>query len=247
MSQTRPHPDAQVLVRFWSLDHYRAEPILWSDSPWDKLVFAEEGTLVVETSREHHVLPPNRAIFVPAGKAHPSRTLGRARVRTLFFAPSMRLARDSGVLEVCPLFRELIGEACRTGPLSADVARDAAIAFLLSEEIRTAPKIQTSIRMPQSEWLLTWARGYVEGEPSTLPTGFSHRTVERRMRVETGLSYGQWCRQARALRGLRALSCGATVVEAAMAADFETVSGFIQSYRKQFGSTPGKIKAGLNP
>lgn len=59
--------------------------------------------------------------------------------------------------------------------------------------------------------------------------------------AEMGLTVGQWRQQAKALRGLRALSAGATVLESAMLAGYETSSGFIQSFRKQFGTTPGRM------
>lgn len=58
MSRSRHILDSDVLVRFWSLDHHRAEPILWTESPWTKLVYAVEGTLQFETAAQLHVLRP---------------------------------------------------------------------------------------------------------------------------------------------------------------------------------------------
>jgi AraC-like DNA-binding protein len=64
------------------------------------------------------------------------------------------------------------------------------------------------------------------------------------MLSETGLTLGQWRQQARGLVGLRSLAQGASVMEAAMESGFETASGFIQSFRRQFGFTPGRILEG---
>ena len=241
MSQSRQHVDAGILVRFWSLDHHSAEDILWPASPWPKVVFAVEGVLQVQTASQVHLIPSNRALFVPAGEKHPARTLGKAKVRTIYFAPHLSVEREQHVFEVRPLFRELIAEACRIGPLSAKHDRDPALTTLLIHEVRSAPKVATTVPMPKSEWLKEWALEFLENPLIQNPIGYSNRTMERRVLSETSLTLGQWRQQARALVGLRELSQGSTVVEAAIAAGFDTSSGFIQSFRKQFGDTPARM------
>lgn len=239
MSQVRQQQG--TIVRFWALDHHRAEPVLWTPSPWVKLVFAAEGTLQMRTENQMHVLPPNRAMVVGPGKHHPARTLGRARLRTLYFAESLPVRRTGQVLEVRPLFRELVQEACRIGPLRAEDAVHLALARLILSEVAASPVLPASIRMPESDWLLAWAEGFLASPREPSDPGFSRRTLERRLLAETGLTLGEWCRQARALLGLQALSRGATVLEAALEAGFETSSGFIQSFKRQFGQTPGSL------
>ena len=123
--------------------------------------------------------------------------------------------------------------------ISSDIGN--ALATLLLNEIKAAPRKPTSIRMPTTKWVWQWAAQYLDEPTVPLPTDFSHRTLERRLVAETGLTLGQWRQQAKALRGLRALSEGSTVLEAAMLAGFETSSGFIQSFRRQFGTTPGRM------
>lgn len=245
MSQSRQAGDDGTLVRFWSLDHHSAEEILWPASPWPKVVFAVEGVLQVQASSRVHLIPSNRALFVAAGEAHPAQTLGKAKVRTIYFVPHLDIAREPLVLEVRPLFRELIAEACRIGPLTADRERDVALTALLIHEVHTAPEVATSVPMPQSDWLKEWASSFLEDPLTPDPLGYSIRTVERKMLSETSLTLGQWRQQARALVGLRELSLGSTVLEAAIAAGFETSSGFIQSFRKQMGDTPARMAKAL--
>jgi len=241
MSKSRQTHDEEVLVRFWSLDHHRAETMLWPTSPWPKLVFAKEGTLHVETSRQLHVLPSTRALYVPAGERHPARSLGRASVRTLYFSPTLAVDREPGILEVRPLLRELIAETCATGPLLRHRERDRAISALLMDEIQQSNPLASSIPMPRAEWLRGWAAGFLQDPAAEPPTGYSQRTLERKVLAETRLTLGQWRQQARLLVGLQELSQGATVLEASIAAGYETASGFIQSFRRHFGTTPGRI------
>jgi hypothetical protein len=187
------------------------------------------------------LIPPNRALFVPTGEEHPARTLGKAQVRTIYFAPHLQVAREQNVLEIRPLFRELITEACRIGPLTDERSRDIALTSLLIQEVRSAPEVPTSVPMPHSDWLKEWALGFLGDPLIPNPTGYSNRTTERRILFETSLTLGQWRRQARVLVGLRELSRGSTVLEAAIAAGFDTSSGFIQSFRKHFGDTPARM------
>lgn len=232
------------MVRFWSLDHYRAEPMLWADTDWTKFVFAAEGTLLLETNQQHHVLPPNRALLLAANQPHTARTAGRACIRTLYFHPCLALPPETRVIDVRPLFRELVSEACRIGPLRRGHTLHEACLTLLLAEVQRAPMMATSIRMPTSLWAKDWAQAYLLDPASSPAAPCSKRTLERTIHRETHVTLGQWCQQARAIVGLRALSEGATVMEAAMTAGYETTSGFIQAFRRQFGVTPGRILHG---
>ena len=241
MSQSRQSEDPKTLVRFWSLNHHRPEEILWPASPWPKVVFALEGVLRIQTTSRVHLIPTNRALFVPAGEVHPTRTLNKAQVRTIYFAPELQVECDEHVLEVRPLFRELIAEACRTGPLTEDRCKDQALTALLIHEVDVAPRTPTSVPMPRSDRLKKWALAFLENPRTPDAAGYSGRTLERLVLAETGLTLGQWRQQARALVGLRELSLGATVLEAAVTAGFDTSSGFIQSFKKQMGVTPARM------
>jgi hypothetical protein len=239
MSQLRQGVDANVLVRFWSLDHHRAEPIFWPPTNWTKLVYGAEGTMVVEAGGELHLVPPCRAILLAPNQAHSARTTGRAKIRTLYFPGAEGVV--SRALEVRPLLRELITEACRIGPLFEDRPLHREMTALLRWEIVHAPSNPTRIPMPTTPWLKAWADSFLADPRDAPPPPCSHRTHERIIQRETGLTLGQWRQRARALVGLRALSEGQSVAEAAFFAGFETSSGFIPAFRRQFGVTPGRI------
>ncbi len=241
MSNLRQPSESDILVRFWSLDHHRSEEILWLTSSWPKLVYCLEGTIHVTTQTTLHLLPPNRALWIKSNEPNPARTLGRAKVRTLYFSPDIKIDNPPHVLQIRPLFRELIAEACLVGPLNRSKPSHASLSNLLVEEITSAPTQSTSIPMPRSEWLKPWCEQYVFDPYLPLPNGYSRRTIERHIKRETNLTLGQWCQLARAIVGFQSISEGRTVIEASVDAGFTTPSGFIQAFRKQFGKTPGQI------
>lgn len=240
MSNFRQGSIPEPLVRFWTLDHYDSDPILWPVSPWPKLVFATKGVLQVQMEQTLHLIPSNRALFVRAGVPHPACTLGKAQVRTLYFSPKLSVSRPQNVLVVRSLFRELITEACRVGPLVSGQAVHQALADLLLSEVNSAPSVPNSIPMPKTDWVLDYADRYLEDPRNAAVPNYSIRTLERRFEAETGLTLGKWRQQARLLVGLRELALGATVLDAGFTAGFETTSGFIQSFKSQIGVTPAR-------
>jgi AraC-like DNA-binding protein len=68
----------------------------------------------------------------------------------------------------------------------------------------------------------------------------SPRTLERRFRRETGMSFGAWRQQARLLRALELLAAGEPVTATALQVGFETPSAFIALFRRALGTTPGR-------
>lgn len=240
MSKVR-QADEGVIVRFWSLDHYRAEQIVWPVSDWPKLVYAAEGTLQVESQDRLWILPANRGLWVPAGIHHRATTLGSARVRTLYFAPAETLPDVDGAIEIGALLREIIVETCRTGPLARGDYRQEALSTLLRSELEVAPKLPSEIPLPRTDWVRDWCRSFLANPEEESEIAYSGRTLERRLKEETGLTAGRWRSHARAVLGLRALSTGSTVQEAALAAGFSTASGFVHSFKRQFGFTPGQV------
>jgi len=90
----------------------------------------------------------------------------------------------------------------------------------------------------------------VQAAPSTAASvtrlarraGAGRRTIERLFLAETKMTVGEWRRRARLLHGMRRLSAGASVTDAALDAGYSSVSAFIATFRKTFGVTPGRYQ-----
>src|SRR5271156_2433922 len=59
--------------------------------PEDQLIFASQGVMAVSTAQGIWVVPPMRAMWIPARTPHSVRMSGPVSMRTLYFLP--RLAR----------------------------------------------------------------------------------------------------------------------------------------------------------
>ncbi|MDH7976037.1 AraC family ligand binding domain-containing protein [Sphingomonas sp. AR_OL41] len=57
---------------------------------WHQLIYASAGVMTVTTEAGSWVVPPNRAVWVPAGMRHAIRFAGHSHFRTLYLMPGWR-------------------------------------------------------------------------------------------------------------------------------------------------------------
>jgi AraC-like DNA-binding protein len=69
----------------------------------------------------------------------------------------------------------------------------------------------------------------------------ARRTLERRFRDETGMSFGMWRQKARLLDSIRRLAEGKSVTDTALDCGYSSVSAFIAAVKETFGYTPGRM------
>src|SRR5215471_9121641 len=87
--------------------------------PEDQLLFASQGVMTLVTREGTWVVPPLRAVWIPAGTEHSVMTSGQVSMRTLYLFPELcrSLPRRCFVMNVSQLLRELILHACAFGRL----------------------------------------------------------------------------------------------------------------------------------
>jgi AraC-like DNA-binding protein len=123
---------------------------------------------------------------------------------------------------------------------------------LLEDEIKTAMAAANdpplALPLPADEQALTLAR-HVLAQPFNSASvdelaqhhGVARRTLERRFRDETGMSFGMWRQKARLLDSIRLLAEGKSVTDAALDSGYSSVSAFIAAFKSTFGYTPGRL------
>ena len=74
--------------------------------------------------------------------------------------------------------------------------------------------------------------------------GATSRTLARRFRVETGMTFGQWRQQVRILEALKRLAMNEPVTTVAIELGYESQSAFISMFKKALGKTPGQYFSG---
>lgn len=199
------------------------------------------------------MIPTGRAVFIPARGEHAIRMWGLVEMRTLFFAPLLTNfeERKCRVVEVSPLLRELILRTVQRAALDSRATPDTWMIGLLEAEVKgastAAEDSPLALPIPIDEPARDLARHLLE-HPTTAETvdelarthGLARRTLERRFREETGMSFGMWRQKARLLDSIRLLAEGRSVTDAALDCGYSSVSAFIAAFKSTFGYTPGR-------
>ena len=217
-----------------------------------QLLFASSGAMTVTGDRASWMIPPGRAVLIPAGTSHSIRMWGEVAMRSLYFPVGTPGAAFGGsacrVISVSPLLRELILRVADLAALDSRVASDAHVMSVLQDELETAHIEPLLLPLPADPRALHAATCVLKNpaEATTAPdlarqSGLSTRTLERLFRAETGMRFGQWRQKAKLLQSVRVLAERGSVTDAALEAGYSSVSAYIAAFKQTFGYTPGAM------
>jgi len=204
--------------------------------------------MTAQAGRWSWMVPPGRAVLIPAGCRHTIRMWGDVAMRSLIFPPSRLVLDECRVLSVTPLLRELVLRVIELGALDVRVAAELRLLEVLLDEIAQAEIAPLALPLPLDRRALAVAH-HVLKEPAEEESldklarrfGAGRRTLERLFRSETGISFGLWRQKVRMLESIRLLAEGRSVTEAALDTGYSSVSAFIASFKVTFGVTPGRL------
>jgi len=217
-----------------------------------QLLFASSGAMTVTGDRTSWMIPPGRAVLIPAGILHSIRMWGEVAMRSLYFpvdAPAPVFAiKTCRVISVSALLRELILRIADLCALDSRVASEARLMSVLMDELEAADIEPLLLPLPEDPRALKAAECVLK-EPANTATattlarscGLSTRTLERLFRAETGMRFGVWRQKAKLLESVRVLVRGGSVTDAAMESGYSSVSAYIAAFKQTFGYTPGAI------
>ncbi len=224
-------------------------PAHWHDV--DQLIYAATGVTTVETTDGVWVVPPARAVWVPAETEHRITMTGKVEMVAIYVAPGqVQLGLDRCcVVQVSTFLRELILRCARNTSEDLEAVRIRREAVLL-DEIRSVDVAPLELVMPADDRARRVALEFL-ADPSQRLTraewaarvGASERTLERLFAQETNTTLGRWKAQARLLEALRLLGAGHSVTQVAIAVGYETPSAFISMFRRALGTTPARYFA----
>ncbi len=213
----------------------------------DQLVYASRGVMTIRTRDGTWVVPPNRAVWIPAEISHSITMSGAVAMRTLYLKPgiAMGLPRDCCVINVSALLKELILYACTFRALKKTVKWQDHLIGVILHQLETVQMVPLQLPHLSDPRLVRIAQIFV-ADPSDRRTlaqccrviGASKRSVERLFQQEIGMTFGRWRQQLRLMQAMRLLAEGAKVTHAALESGYSTPSAFISMFRKALGTTP---------
>jgi AraC-like DNA-binding protein len=238
-----------ILVRSWATTHLSGSEIPSRSYDWDQLAYASQGVMTVHTSQGTWVVPPHRAVWIPADVVYRVEMSGKVSVRTLFFVAGFagRMPDRCRAVNVSPLVRELVLHAVRLGMLRRSVPSEARLARVVVDQLETLPTVPLQLPMPRDARARRAAERLLlgPGEPRSFDeaarvAGASKRTLERLFRSETAMTLGRWRQRLRLIEALRLLAAGQPVTRVALDVGYDSPSAFITAFRRELGTTPGR-------
>jgi AraC-like DNA-binding protein/mannose-6-phosphate isomerase-like protein (cupin superfamily) len=240
-----PTADRRLLVRTNAVGYADGTQLHWHAHDWHQLVYASAGVLLVETETGAWIVPPARAVWVPANVTHRLTARGKVQLRTVYVARHLRAAAHRlGVIDVSPLLRELILHIVQRGMLEASSAADTRLSRVLLDQLQAIDVVPLDLPAPTDPIAEALAAQLQDSPGADLDAlahgvGASRRTLERRFREQTGMSLGRWRQRLQLLRAIELLASGASVSEAGWAVGYASTSSFVTAFRRQLGTTPG--------
>jgi AraC-like DNA-binding protein/quercetin dioxygenase-like cupin family protein len=212
-------------------------------------LYAVTGVLTVTTGEGSWVVPPYRALWIPAGVIHAVHMGGRTSTRSAYVLP--HVAQKAGlpvrctVISVSPLLHALLSEAVDLPAEYPLDGRDDYLMRLLVEEIARMPALPLNTPLPQDPRLAQLCRALLQApsldvdiDSMASKADMSRRSFTRLFREQTGMSFSDWRHQACLMAALARLGRGQSVTRVAMELGYSSTSAFTAAFRRTLGASP---------
>jgi len=213
-----------------------------------QILYASSGVMSVRTPEVSFVIPPQRAVWLPAGMKHEVACRGPVSLRTLYLPRQEgEQKQECRVFEVSNLLKALILETVDLPPLYDMDGREGRIIALLLEEIAHMPNAPYQVSMPLDRRLLRVCSAILDApsDPRDIDdwaklAGMGRRTFTRAFKQETGMGLAVWRQQVRLMEALSLLAAGISITQVAYEVGYESPSGFAAMFRRTFGVAPSQ-------
>jgi AraC-like DNA-binding protein len=221
-----------------------------------QLLYASTGIMVVGTEAGRWIVPPERAVWIPAGMQHDVTALAHVSTRSVYVEAGVddALPTDCRVIGISPLVRQLLLETADLPLPFVRGSRADLIFSLLVREIVLAPILPLEIPFPADARLAARCKAYLEN-PSPHETiddwcrdlATSRRTFTRHFRAQTGMSFAIWRRQASIFAALPRLAAGDAVTAIAFDLGYDSASAFTTMFKRVIGVPPSRYLPATGP
>lgn len=193
------------------------------------------------------MVPPSRAVWVPAGVAHETRSHAAVQFRALLIDPTEApgLPDTCAVVAVTPLLRELILRLAALADTPRPPGFGPAVTHLLLLELAFLPVEPLSLPRPRHLRLQRLCQG-IRDDPAASTSviaaaaalHMSRSSFMRLFQRETGMGFAHWRQQARLLHALAVLAEGQSILNVALACGYDSPSAFAAMFRRSLGRPP---------
>lgn len=241
--QTLPH---QVTAK--SADYHGGATPRHSH-PRAQLIYAATGVMRIETDYGCWVVPPLRGVWIPPEVMHTVYMLSNVEMRTLYIRPDIaaNLSLNCCLVEVSSLLRSLIISLTEAKVDYDESGREGLIAKLAILEIKFLKTPALHLPLPQNPKLLQICQhmlnhpdAHVTIELLADQLAMSTRTLARKFKGETNLSFSQWRQQAKLIEALGKLADQQSIAKISNDLGYLSPSAFTAMFKRTLGVEPSR-------
>jgi AraC-like DNA-binding protein len=217
----------------------------WHTHDRHQLAWAASGVLTIHAEGCTWVLPPTRALWIPAGVEHETIASSATTLRGIYLEPRLCPIdwSEPQPVTASPLLAELIEHLSDEELEPAKRGRAEGVLLDLLEPVAVAT---IELTMPSDPRALDVAHGLIEDPADQRglaawghDVGASARTLTRAFLTDTGISFSRWRTAVRLRAALPRLAEGEPISSVAGEVGYQTPSAFVAAFRRETGLTPG--------
>lgn len=211
-----------------------------------QLLHPTTGVVIVSTQIGRWMVPPDHALWIPAGTPHAVDTIGAVEMQSAYVRLDAvnELPAHLHVTGMTRLMRSLLDETVAIGAEALDT-RANLIRSALLHEIPILPERPLGLPIPRDQRLADLCRAFIALPSARIEIdnwadriGMSRRSFTRTFRQQTGLSLSAWRQQASVMAALPRLTAGEPVTAVAMDLGYDSIPAFTTMFSRVMGAPP---------
>ncbi len=217
-----------------------------------QLIHAVSGVMEISAAGRHWLVPPQRALWMPAQTVYEMRARTAVEFRTIWVRVAdvaMHMPTEPTLVRVTPLLKELIVRAVEL-PIEEGASGAAVhVLELIFSELQFLPPNELAMprvsdpRLMRVEEAFRREPGNKRGiENWAAAAHMSPRTFGRYLKQETGLSFSAWRGRIRLTEAIVRLACGEAVTSVALSLGYENTGSFSRMFKRIMGVSPSELR-----
>ncbi|WP_296085577.1 helix-turn-helix transcriptional regulator [uncultured Agrobacterium sp.] len=217
-----------------------------------QLTYAASGMIQLHTGEGVWLVPPQLAVWIPAGVPHRLDIMTDAELWMVNWQPTAastwappNFPNRAFASRVTPLLHSLLAAAIEDDPATVKAELMVRLRLLELSAMSDAP---TYLPMPMSpvarrvaEIALGDHRNRMDLSELASRAATSVRTASRLFPMETGMTLKAWRQRARVVRTMEQLARGKAIADVANDAGFSSTAAFSFAFRQVTAATPGSF------